>query len=122
LSLNICKKSDSSQQSLFIDEFRIFPYMNMLGGAHHGASYQWAWDPTAGEYKLYDFSLTQMEGCWSLRWTLDEEDQVSTSQKLVDISEYSNNSPEENFEAATLCSRCSEISTSDEPANLEHQH
>jgi hypothetical protein len=120
VSLQIWKKGDSQQQPVQIQGLRIFPYMHMLGGMHHGASYQFSWNETLKSYRVFGFSMTQMKGCWSLRWTVEASDDFATSQKLIDITNYSNNNDVENFDAETLCSLCAQDSQSTSEGHLSH--
>lgn len=101
------KKGDPAKTSLFMNNLRVFPYMQMLGGHHHGASYQWQWDAQNQIYVISAMALTQMEGCWTLRVTTASTDQMDSSSLLMEVTDYSNASADEKFTAITLCGLCS---------------
>lgn len=119
-SLWIWKREDAAHQSVFLDRWRVFPFMQMVGGHHHGASYQFAWDAGSQRYILSQMALAQMEGCWSLRGTTESTDEKANSESLQDIVEYSNLSDTEKFDVQSLCSLCG--SADDQNGNNQSGH
>ncbi|MCB9072256.1 MAG: hypothetical protein H6623_01445 [Bdellovibrionaceae bacterium] len=111
------KKSDPSHQPQFLENFRIFPYMHMANGHHHSTGYQFEYDAISEHYVLHGMALMEMTGCWSLRWTLQQNEDEATSQLLVDITHFENLDNEQNATAASFCS------SSPPPMNNgEHHH
>ncbi|MCB0392804.1 MAG: hypothetical protein KDD58_16055 [Bdellovibrionales bacterium] len=105
MDIQIWEKLDSLQTPVKIENFRVFTYMEMLNGHHHGGSYEFTWNEQ-GFYTLNKMNLMAMEGCWQLRWTLSDEDEMSTSQKIMNIENFVNYSDQENAQQMIWCSMC----------------
>ena len=108
----IWKNGDSQHVPQEIAGLRIFPYMHMSNGHHHSTSYEFAFNAETGVYQIEKVALTEMDGCWSLRWTVDATDTLETSQLLLNITSFTNTA--ENMSA--LCKASSDNS------NDGHEH
>lgn len=97
----VWEKGDSNHTSQFIEDFRIFPYMNMEDGHHHSVSYDFKYD--SGKYTLQAMGFQKMPGCWSLRWTNEEHDQMGNSSFLMNVLDYENLTDDENHSMKSYC-------------------
>lgn len=102
--VNVWKKGDANHVPVQLKDFRVFPYMNMVNGHHHGTSSQWSYNAEIGGYVLEAMTLQQMEGCWSLRWALNDHLDMNSSQLLMTVPEFANLDKMQNLETANLCS------------------
>lgn len=120
--IRVWKNGDKTHVPVYIENLRFFPYMTMVDGMHHQASSQLTYDSGAGAYVLSGFSMQEMKGCWSLRWTLAPTDTFETSTLLKNISEYSNLDQDGNVGAANLCDVCSPSPTAPTEPGEHHHH
>jgi hypothetical protein len=119
--IRVWKKGDAHHVPVQFSDFRIFPYMLMADGMSHFASAQFSYDPDGELYVLSGFSLQEMMGCWSLRWTQSADDSLATSQEIQSIIDYSNLDESENKSAAEMCSGGAEMPMP-MPMTGEHHH
>ncbi len=96
-------KGDSNHVPVEIPDFRVFPYMHMINGHHHSAGYEFFFDSANEYYVFRRVVFQQMQGCWSLRWTVDDQDTKDSSQILFNITEYANLAEAEVEEQVQLC-------------------
>lgn len=107
-------KGDKDHKSVYFKNLRIFPYMQMIDGAHHDASsaveYMQDYLNEGSGYLVSQMALLDMEvgGCWSFRLTFSNENKISTSVKLENIENYTNVSQERNFDLLNICEICSQ--------------
>ncbi len=115
----IWRDGDASHASQNPAGLRIFPYMIMEDGHHHGTSYDFSWNAEEEKFSLYNMSLQTMRGCWSLRWTTtDTNDLLETSQPLLNIKNYSNLDAAQNLEMDGFCAQ----ETSPGDGHGDHHH
>lgn len=101
--VSVWAKGDHSQTPVFLNGFRVFQYMSMESGHHHGGEYDFEKLEAEGGYLLSKMSLHQMRGCWALRWTFSEEDSMGTSFEVFKIENYKNLSEMDNKMALGMC-------------------
>jgi hypothetical protein len=89
-SLYIWEQGDPLHQPVEIENFRVFPYMFMENGHHHSTGYEFAYDSSQEQYWIQRMAFQQMRGCWSLRWTTEPQDELETSQTLLNIIQFAN--------------------------------
>jgi len=99
----IWKDGDANHLPQEIPGLRIFPYMLMTDGHHHGASYEFNYDQNLQQYVLKAVGLQSMPGCWQLRWTTENTDDFTASAFLANIVTYSNLDESKNLEMAEVC-------------------
>lgn len=97
------KKKDSSQALVEIPSFRVFPYMHMINGHHHSASYEFGFDPASQVYTFDKVAFRHMRGCWSLRWTTALEDSMGTSNLLGSLTDFTNLNDKQVEEQVRFC-------------------
>ncbi|MCJ8275330.1 MAG: hypothetical protein MJK18_00705 [Bdellovibrionales bacterium] len=110
LSLYIWEKGDSSHTLVELNDLNLFPYMEMAMNHSHSASHKFEYDEVTGSYRLSQWRMQEMSGCWSLRWTqdtsmdIDDSSSVlSQSQLLTNVTGYTNVSEEKNETMASFC-------------------
>ena len=83
----IWRLDDPEKTPLELPGFRIFPYMHMGNGHHHGdPGAEFYFDENYEIYVLRRAKFHEMPmGHWSLRWTLDSSDSLETSELTVDL-------------------------------------
>lgn len=84
------KQGDAKHVPQEIPGIRIFPYMQMTSGHHHSTAYEFLFDSTTTSYQVKNMAFTEMEGCWSLRWTTESQDDLSTSTTLLAVTAFTN--------------------------------
>jgi hypothetical protein len=99
----IWKKGDSTHTGQAPNGLRIFPYMIMQDGHHHSTSYELSFDSVSKKHIVAAAALQAMPGCWSFRWTTEANDDLSTSQHLINVSNYTNLSPVDNSKMNDFC-------------------
>lgn len=103
--IKIWLEDDPTHESLNLQGFRIFPYMHMQNGHHHSTSSQFEWNSQMELYEFSAASFQEMSGCWTFRWTLTPTHDLSKSEFLIDIVNYTNLNQDENSLMATYCSK-----------------
>lgn len=116
--LLIWKHGDSQHAPQMPEGFRVFPYMVMENGMHHSAGYNFSWSQETETFVVQHLALQSMKGCWSLRWTTDSKDDVSTSQHLINIGDYQNLNDPDNAVMKNYCETLSEAPQ----GNGDHHH
>ncbi len=120
--VSVWADGDTEHKPVKLDNFKVFPYMYMDDGKHHPATYKFTYDEANGAYMLSSMALHKMAGCWSLRWTTDSSENLSTSKPLMDIIQYSNFSEKENKEAEAFCKSLNKSAAPTAPASGGHHH
>ncbi len=119
VQINLWMMGDKDHKPIFLEGLRFFPYMTMLDGHHHGASHKMSVNEFG--YELSQMALHEMPGCWSVRWTFDQNsDTRSSSEELFKVLDYENLSAEDNFEAGELCAAKNDGDGGDH--NRHHNH
>ncbi len=113
----VWEKGDKKHTPVLIPDFRIFPYMFMDSGHHHGASYEFQTDDSNSSYLLKRVAFQEMPGCWTLRWTTHSSDSLEDSQPLAKITDFVNLSEEGVSAQVDSCSNVDE-----NPSGGGHQH
>jgi hypothetical protein len=62
----------------------------MNNGHHHSTSYKFLYNSESGTYLLRAVGFKEMPGCWSLRWTTSENDNLTSSQFLTEVIHFKN--------------------------------
>lgn len=105
--IKIWLASDNSQSSVYMgEEFKIFPFMEMLNGHGHADNHHFYWDKENLQYKVEQVALHQMEGCWSLRWSDKDKSSARDSHLLFKITDYQDLNPAEKLEVINYCEFC----------------
>ena len=94
---------DKDEERVHLEGFRVFPYMHMQGGHHHGAAHSFEFDEDSELYLFSGVAFREMPGCWSLRWTAFEADDEEQSEQLFVVDSYANLSAAENERVVELC-------------------
>lgn len=115
----IWKKGDSTHTPQKPEGLRIFPYMVMANGHHHGTSYTFDFEVPTQKFILNSAALQSMPGCWSLRWTTAADDGLESSQPLENITAYTNLNDGDLAQVISYCNSSSENGT---PENGGHHH
>lgn len=102
-NFHVWLKGDSTHAPVYLDGLRLFPYMMMENGHHHGAAYMFEEGSEVEGYQLSQLALHGMRGCWSIRGTFSEEDSMETSFLVTKIMSYKNLSEEGNAEVMGFC-------------------
>jgi hypothetical protein len=97
------QNGDKNHVPVAIEGFRIFPYMLMTDGMHHIGTYKFEYSSTEAAYVISGFSLQEMMGCWSLRWTIESDDAVESSALAAPVVGYSNLDDAANLTATQYC-------------------
>lgn len=118
----IWKKGDSTHKPVHFKEFRIFPYMMMQNGHHHSAAYDFSYDAISNLYILSNTAFQKMKGCWSLRWTIEDSDNLKASQKLMDITDYQNLNDAEVLVQESFCMDASPSDPDEHQGHTMHMH
>ncbi len=103
MNIHVWEKGDHSHVPKFLKDFRVFPYMFMENGHHHSASYDFRWDSDEQVYILKGIGFQEMNGCWSLRWTTSEQDQLSSSHIFQTVDRFENLNERENDLIVKAC-------------------
>lgn len=97
------KKEDTRQQPQFIENLIIFPFMRMKNGHHHSTASDFYWDEPSAAYEVKGIAFYEMDGCWSLRWTLGDPNDIEHSGLLLNVFTFKNLSDEQNQLVAKFC-------------------
>jgi hypothetical protein len=84
------KLGDATHTPQEVPGLRIFPYMHMNGGHHHSTAYEFSFDSGTTSYQVKNMAFTEMDGCWSLRWTTESQDDSSASTELLAVTVFTN--------------------------------
>ncbi len=91
--IKVWLKNDPNKLHAYIPQLTIFPFMYMgHGHSHPISSYQYENNADADNIKMSQMNLQEMpmSSCWTLRWTLANEQKLRSSQHLKIINEYTN--------------------------------
>ena len=103
--ISVWKDQDKNHNPVFLEGLRFFPYMNMQSGHHHGGANSLTLSDKG--YVLSQMPLHQMSqgdsGCWSIRWTFNEEDFMKDSTALTKIMSFQNLNDDENNQVMESC-------------------
>ncbi|MCB0357191.1 MAG: hypothetical protein KDD40_09295 [Bdellovibrionales bacterium] len=114
--IKVWELSDELQANLKIDGFHVFPFMEMVDGHGHFSTYNFFWDENLQVYVLNQLNLSEMKGCWNLRWSIEQGDLLNTSHWLMSVEQYENINSAEYMQIMSWCSMCRSQSPS------EHVH
>lgn len=77
--------------------------MVMNNGHHHSTSHIFTKSVSNSGYILSAVAFMEMPGCWSLRWSIFDEEDLNSSQHLTAITDYTNLSEDQNSDLASSC-------------------
>jgi hypothetical protein len=95
-------EGDNNHKPQKIENLNIKPYMKMADGHHHQASSDFYWNDENQVYELKRLALQEMQGCWQLDWTLEDE-QLPIDNFLMNVENYTNLTESENLEMVKFC-------------------
>mgnify|MGYP001095359985 CR=1 FL=1 len=102
-TITFWEKADLKEKPIEIPNFKVFPYMNMKSGHHHGASHYFYFDKVLKTYTLEKMALQKMMGCWSLRGTTGKPNAMDDSVWVMDVTDFENLSEDEVLKQQSAC-------------------
>lgn len=107
------------QTPVYVDKVKFFPFMVMKEGHSHGAKSHLEYDVQNNRYILSQMAFQEMkEGCWQLRLKVENQEDFV----LLDITDFANLTPEQNYDQSVMCSVCSTIEPSSSETSSEPHH
>lgn len=103
LNILVWEAQDDKKNPVILKNFNVFPFMTMSNGHHHSTSYGFYENLPVSSYTMDGMGFMEMQGCWSLRWSLTPGEELSSSTLIDNITAFANLNTAENSVIANYC-------------------